>query len=329
MVFFKKKSIIILLSALLFVVSINPSGNKASAASYDFYNLGTWPTVGYGYITSGGFVGTVQSVLWTNGFRSTVGTVDKSFSSNTYNGVVAFQKKYYLSADGRVGPGTWGKIESLTYNVDSNNREFRAGGYGYALKFVRVSSSTSVTHYYSLYDYWDTSYSYAYGDIWKDLKGATSSVELSTENNVELQKDLSEENAFVSLSEINKNDIHIPLHLNEKVNSLKGKPDVAVQKRDGGHAIITWYNIDEESPIMTSQSVNHLNDVDALLNEIKNVWYRDSETKELKTKGHSAILEITEHGHDSLHVITSDHIYTIAGAHEDILFEIAKQIDFK
>ena len=62
--------------------------DKASAASYDFWDWSTWPAVNYG--SSGGFVSAVQSNLWASGYQTATGTVDGSFGSNTRTAVRCF-----------------------------------------------------------------------------------------------------------------------------------------------------------------------------------------------------------------------------------------------
>ncbi|PAE27180.1 hypothetical protein CHI07_21120 [Paenibacillus sp. 7884-2] len=83
--------------------------DKASAASYDFWDWSTWPAVNYG--SSGGFVSAVQSNLWASGYQTATGTVDGSFGSNTRTAVRYFQNLEGISADGSVGPITWDAFE--------------------------------------------------------------------------------------------------------------------------------------------------------------------------------------------------------------------------
>lgn len=45
------------------------------------------------------------------------GTIDGMFGEGTYGAVVKFQQKYDLSADGIVGSGTWGKMETLIREI--------------------------------------------------------------------------------------------------------------------------------------------------------------------------------------------------------------------
>lgn len=122
------------------------SGYKAEAASYDFRNAGTWATVGYGYTTGGGFVGALQSNLWSTGMYATVGSVDEAFGSGTYNGVRQFQSKYGLGVDGVAGGQVWTKMESFTVNVDLRTRQY--------------SNPNSSTYKTQFYTYADTHNSY-------------------------------------------------------------------------------------------------------------------------------------------------------------------------
>jgi len=338
-VFWKKKSIILLLSAFIFFVSLFPLSKTTNAASYEFYDLSTWRVVGYNYATTGGFVGAVQSILAASNLSNYTHTdVDRSFGPKTFNTVKQFQSKHGLVADGNWGPATWRKAEALTYNVDSRTRRFRGGSANYEVSFSFYSDGASTTTYVYYLDKYNTPGStYRSGSIWSvgpSLASVTS--EKSTEiakstEQIEKNVNYQENNNSINKLPIDlvKDEVHIPLNLNEKTDFLKEKPDIVVaEEREGGHAFITWYNTNE-SQIMTSQSVNHYKDVVLMFDEIKNLWYKNSKTKELKIKGLNAIIEITEHGHDSLHIVTKDHIYTIAGEKENKLLKIANQIVFK
>ncbi|WP_339185469.1 peptidoglycan-binding domain-containing protein [Paenibacillus sp. FSL R5-0701] len=54
-------------------------------------NHSSWPTI----------------KLWSSGYQSTVGTVDRNFGSGTTSAVKSFQTKEGLTSDGVVGNGTW------------------------------------------------------------------------------------------------------------------------------------------------------------------------------------------------------------------------------
>jgi len=97
---------------LLVLVSLPVSvfrGKEASAAQYDFWNWSTWPTISQG--SSGGFVSAVQSMLWASGYQTATGSVDGSFGSGTATGLRHFQNLESITADGIVGPTTWGTFD--------------------------------------------------------------------------------------------------------------------------------------------------------------------------------------------------------------------------
>ena len=112
----KRKIELFIISLLLFaLVFTSGSVNQAKAASYRINDLGTFPVIGSGYTTSGGFVEALQTVLWSSGYSSTVGAIDGYHGTSTANGIKSFQSKYGLTSDGIAGAATWKKMESVTY----------------------------------------------------------------------------------------------------------------------------------------------------------------------------------------------------------------------
>lgn len=145
----KGKTEIFIISFLFTLVFAFSSVNQAKAASYNMRDLSTFPTVGYGYKTSGGFVDALQTILWSSGYSSTVGTIDGSFGANTANGIKTFQSKYGLASDGIAGFATWRKIESFTYNVDTWNRKYSNPGSSVYVTDLKMYSTGVGTGYYS------------------------------------------------------------------------------------------------------------------------------------------------------------------------------------
>ncbi len=104
------KKVIVITALILFSTSLIQE-ESASALSGN-WGGGNAKTVGYGYTTSGNYVKAIQINLWAAGFSSTVGTIDGKFGAKTKAGIVAYQKKYGLSADGIAGSKTWGHMYS-------------------------------------------------------------------------------------------------------------------------------------------------------------------------------------------------------------------------
>lgn len=65
--------------------------------------------VGYNYLVSGGYVQAVQRMLLQSGFGYSA--VDGYYGPDTNRGIRGFQTKHGLSADGIVGPQTWGEFQ--------------------------------------------------------------------------------------------------------------------------------------------------------------------------------------------------------------------------
>jgi hypothetical protein len=59
------------------------------------------------------FVIAIQTVVNHSGHGCSAGTIDGDFGQNTFDGVMCFQRNHGLSADGQVGPNTWGKLEGI------------------------------------------------------------------------------------------------------------------------------------------------------------------------------------------------------------------------
>jgi peptidoglycan hydrolase-like protein with peptidoglycan-binding domain len=149
MVMKKKVEVFIVSFLLLTLIFTFSSVNQAKAASYNMRDLSTFPTVGYGYKTGGGFVDAMQTILWSSGYSSAVGTIDGSFGANTANGIKSFQSKYGLVSDGIAGVATWRKMESFTYNVDTWSRKYSNPGSSVYMTEFKMYSTGAGAGYYS------------------------------------------------------------------------------------------------------------------------------------------------------------------------------------
>ncbi|UOQ48437.1 peptidoglycan-binding protein [Gracilibacillus caseinilyticus] len=123
----------------------------SSVSAYEYRDKATWATVGYGYTTSGGFVGAVQADLWATGYQTATGSVDELYGSRTNQGVKYFQNKYGLSADGIVGSNTWHRFELYTYDRPNNKRVYsNTGSSIYEVRYATYAlggQSFSVNYY--------------------------------------------------------------------------------------------------------------------------------------------------------------------------------------
>ncbi|BCL78999.1 peptidoglycan-binding protein [Ktedonobacteria bacterium brp13] len=133
---------VVLLACLVFTFTIGaPSTVFASAQSCNSVATGSWSyncTVSQGNISN--FAVAIQqsvnkSSTSYNGHTCSTGTLDGNFGTNTYNGVVCFQHAKSISADGIVGPQTWGAM----YNM----LQYNGTAYGWAY-YHMLSSSNGV-----------------------------------------------------------------------------------------------------------------------------------------------------------------------------------------
>jgi hypothetical protein len=65
-------------------------------------------------VTRGNLIGAWQSILWADGYLDKCGTsgIDGAFGSRTKSATKTWQSAHHLSADGIVGPRTWGAARS-------------------------------------------------------------------------------------------------------------------------------------------------------------------------------------------------------------------------
>ncbi|MBO0589613.1 MULTISPECIES: peptidoglycan-binding domain-containing protein [unclassified Sporosarcina] len=148
----KRKVEIFIISLLLFtLVFTSSSVNQVKAASYDWRNLGTFPVIGSGYTTSGGFVEAMQSTLWSSGYSSAVGTIDGYYGTGTANGIKSFQSGNGLASDGVAGAATWRKMETYTFNVDTWTRKYsNPGSSVYVTEFKMYSTGAGAGYFSGL-----------------------------------------------------------------------------------------------------------------------------------------------------------------------------------
>ncbi|GIP44048.1 hypothetical protein J45TS6_25070 [Paenibacillus sp. J45TS6] len=105
---FKKKLLAKLIPLALLGSSL-AAGIASASAAVDFAGF---PTLKSG--NSGGYVKALQVNLYCFGLQSTVGSIDGSFGTGTFNAAKSFQSSHKLTSDGIVGSGTWNKMSSYT-----------------------------------------------------------------------------------------------------------------------------------------------------------------------------------------------------------------------
>ncbi len=98
------------LLCVLVTILVLSTFTLASAHPLSYYWDGDY--VGYGHVTSGGYVLGVQWNLWAHNINLGSSGVDGYFGSYTYNGVRSYQSMHGLSVDGVVGPQTWGNMRA-------------------------------------------------------------------------------------------------------------------------------------------------------------------------------------------------------------------------
>ncbi|HZG60180.1 MAG TPA: peptidoglycan-binding domain-containing protein [Anoxybacillus sp.] len=156
----KKLQLITLSFLLSFSVLFITQPHYASAHAMSD-NWANNDTVGYGHVTSGGYVYAVQRMLKDTSWGYS--DVDGYWGSKTYNGVVAFQKNEGISADGLVGPVTWGEFQDYMVYAGTN------GGSGRYYKFSYNISDSYPAKYYrdACYGWYIDRTLTNTGDYWK------------------------------------------------------------------------------------------------------------------------------------------------------------------
>jgi len=134
----KRNRVSILLTLLISFVML--VGQAKAAQAYDFNNWSTWQLVGVG--NTGGFVKAVQSNLWSSGLKDTVGTIDGIFGNMTKSGTITFQQRNGLTADGIVGPQTWGMMQNYAQLTPNGYYIYRGTGLysNYVVDYTQYSS---------------------------------------------------------------------------------------------------------------------------------------------------------------------------------------------
>lgn len=157
----KKKKIGIAVVSAILAISLLPISVSAQGL-----NKENWPTVGTGYITSGGYVSALQADLWSSGYQSTVGNVDGIFGSATRTAVESFQTGEGLTSDGVVGSNTWSAFEDYNLYDSPNTRIYRhPGSTTYEVYYSLGTDSVNQWVYYYL-RYRSNGYVVSSGPVW-------------------------------------------------------------------------------------------------------------------------------------------------------------------
>ncbi|MBO0589612.1 MULTISPECIES: hypothetical protein [unclassified Sporosarcina] len=139
-----------------------------------------------------------------------------------------------------------------------------------------------------------------------------------------------EDLAPVKFNSVDESEVKMPLNLEEKnIDHIVGEArGVNAEKRPGGYLIETWYPTDTENgDLLVAQSINEYGVAQSLVEDVK-TWYPEElgGFKELNLGGYQAILNENEEDANTLHIITDNEIFTIAGQKTEILLDVAEEM---
>ena len=139
-----------------------------------------------------------------------------------------------------------------------------------------------------------------------------------------------EDLAPIEFSSVEESEIKMPLNLEEKNidHIVGGARGVNTEKRPGGYLVETWYPTDTENgDLLVAQSVNEYGEAQSFVEVVK-TWYPEhlGGFKELRLGGYQAILNENEENANTLHIITDNEIFTIAGQKTEMLLDVAEVI---
>ncbi|MEI3598128.1 MULTISPECIES: peptidoglycan-binding domain-containing protein [unclassified Oceanobacillus] len=311
------KGFIVLLAVFLFATGF--TAKLASAASYNFYNMKTWETVGYGFTTSGGFVGALQSNLWASRFQTVTGSVDEIFGSGTRQGVINFQRSYGLSADGIVGQGTWGQMEKHTRNLDDFHRVYKDTSATY--RVVYAGGTPGGANDYHL-ENTATGRTIKWGTMWVNGR----SIAANNTNEPAISKSYSSHKP--SNQEIAELDIPVTIKNNKNISAMSQQdPEILISETGEVKNASLWFYT-ETNPIVVSESTYESGiNIDEMVKRSSS-WYPGETVEVIDFKGHPAVVNNSGEGIYEIHIITSKKFFTLGGAEKDVLFSIAEEINF-
>jgi hypothetical protein len=274
--------------------------------------MSTWATVGYGYTTSGGFVGAYQSNLWASRFQTATGPVDESYGTSTRQGIIHFQNLYGLSPDGNVGPITRGQMETFTFTLDSNHRVFRNTSETY--RVVYAGGSLGGANNYHL-ENTITGENIASGTMWID--SGLSFIEEPT-NLYSTHKPSNQEIG----------DLDIPVTMNNDSFMSQQDPEILISQSGGIKNASAWIHTDT-NPILISESTYEAGiNVDRLVKEATS-WHPSETVDVIDFKDNPTVVNDSGEGIYEIHIITKEKLFTLGGADKEVLLSIANEINFK
>ncbi|ABB15036.1 peptidoglycan-binding domain-containing protein [Carboxydothermus hydrogenoformans] len=130
------KKIMTAIIMTIFVISL-PEIVLAHPMQDNWYNN---DYVGYGYVTSGGYVLAIQRMLKDTPYGYS--SVDGYYGSLTQKGIEDFQRSEKIQVDGIVGKVTWGEFQDYRFYLGTN------GGSGQFYAFIYSFSDQYPAKYF-------------------------------------------------------------------------------------------------------------------------------------------------------------------------------------
>lgn len=324
------KGLMLMLAVLLIATGFPVKQSQASAESdetiaepsryYVFTDMRTWAVVGNGYTTRGGFVGALQSNLWAQGYRSTVGSVDEIFGSATRSGVLSYQRKYGLTADGIVGRGTWGKMDAQTRNHSKLFRTYNGTSTsGYYVEYQGASGGPGSGNNYYLRRSSDNEWM-AIGTMWTS-PGYPIPQNLLVEEPISPTPPTNEE-----LAEL---DIPVQLQSSENVGiATQADTEIRIYDLEEGKTAVAWFHTKTEPITVSEWTYGPESTVDDIVKEAAS-WHEHYQVDITDFNGNPMVVSDKGDGFYEIHIITTDKLFSLGGAEKDVLISIADEINLK
>ncbi len=135
----------------------------------------------------------------------------------------------------------------------------------------------------------------------------------------------------VDIAEVKDEEIKIPLNLEKRnlafiTGEARGVSSEPLA--EGGYRISMFYPTNAENgELLVAQSINQYGSVNKLVNEM-DTWYpaEVGGYKKVNLAGITGVLNENDMNINTLHLITNNNIYTLAGEKTDLLLEVADEL---